>query len=274
LGKSPCKGETEEYRRIMTVKTIFFDIDGTIYDEHMQVPQTTREAIAELKRLGHNVAIATGRAPYMFEDLRKELGIDSYVSLNGQYVVYKGEPIYRNPIDMDSLKSLTLFAEKQDHPIAYMDPSGMTVNVASHVDIETSIGSLKLALPRHDPEYFLNHDIFQAMIFCPVEQEELTYINEFPDLNFIRWHPVCMDVLPKNGSKANGIAQMLDILGVNKSDVYAFGDGLNDIEMLEFVGHGIAMGNARDAVKAAANYVTRNVDDNGIIEGLRMVGLL
>ncbi|KGE16253.1 Cof-type HAD-IIB family hydrolase [Paenibacillus wynnii] len=258
----------------MTIKTIFFDIDGTIYDENMQVAASTREAITELKRLGHNVAIATGRAPYMFENLRKEFEIDSYVSLNGQCVVYKGKTIYRNPIAMDSLKSLTLFAEKHDHPIAYMDPNGMKVNVASHVDIETSIGSLKLALPQHDPEYFLNHDIYQAMIFCPVDRVEAMYVNEYPELNFIRWHPVCMDVLPGNGSKANGIAQMMNILGVKKSDVYAFGDGLNDIEMLGFVGHGIAMGNARDEVKAAATYVTRNVDDNGIIEGLRMVGLL
>ena len=63
-------------------------------------------------------------------------------------------------------------------------------------------------------------------------------------------------------------------LGVKKGDIYAFGDGLNDIEMLKFVGHGIAMGNAEHRVKEAAKYVTRNVSENGILEGLRMVGLL
>lgn len=55
------------------------------------MPASTKEAIAELQRLGHHVAIATGRASYMFEDLREELGIDSYVSLNGQYVVFEGK---------------------------------------------------------------------------------------------------------------------------------------------------------------------------------------
>lgn len=67
---------------------------------------------------------------------------------------------------------------------------------------------------------------------------------------------------------------MLEILGVDKEDVYAFGDGLNDVEMLSYVGYGIAMGNAEDEVKAAASYVTKHVSEGGIYEGLKMVGLL
>ncbi|MEC0172016.1 Cof-type HAD-IIB family hydrolase [Paenibacillus graminis] len=257
----------------MTLKTIFFDIDGTIYDEEKRIPASTKEAIAELKRRGHNVAIATGRAAYMFEDLRKELDIQSYVSLNGQYVVYEGEVIYRNPLDTPSLQELTLFAQKNDHPVGYIDAAGMKVNVAEHEYIKTSIGSLKLAFPTHDAEYFLQHEIYQALIFCRQKEQDL-YAETYPHLNFIRWHPLCMDVLPGNGSKAGGIQHLMTILGVQKEDVYAFGDGLNDLEMLGFVGHGIAMGNAEEEVKAAASYVTKHVSENGIYEGLRMVGLL
>ncbi|MBW4081103.1 Cof-type HAD-IIB family hydrolase [Paenibacillus sp. S150] len=257
----------------MTQKTIFFDIDGTIYDEAKKIPASAKEAIAELKSRGHNVAIATGRAAYMFEDLREELGIDSYVSLNGQYVVFKGREIYCNPLDTQSLQKLTLFAEKNDHPVAYIDAVGMTVNVAEHEYIKTSIGSLKLAFPTHDAGYFLQHEIYQALIFCPQEDQGL-YSEAYPHLNFVRWHKLCMDVLPGNGSKAGGIQQMMKILGVPREDIYAFGDGLNDLEMLSFVGHGIAMGNAEDEVKAAAAYVTKHVSENGILEGLKMVGLL
>ncbi|OKP89327.1 phosphatase [Paenibacillus sp. P3E] len=257
----------------MTKKTIFFDIDGTIYDEEKNIPASTKEAIAELKRQGHHVAIATGRAAYMFEDLREELDIHSYVSLNGQYVVFEGEVIYRNPLDTSSLQALTLFAEKNDHPVAYIDAVGMKVNVAEHEYIRTSIGSLKLAFPTHDAEYFLQHEIYQALIFCP-EENQLLYEETYPQFHFIRWHPLCMDVLPGNGSKAGGIAQMMKSLGARKEDIYAFGDGLNDLEMLGFVGHGIAMGNAEDEVKTVARYVTKPVSENGILEGLRMVGLL
>lgn len=257
----------------MTKKTIFFDIDGTLYDEDKQVPASTKEAIAELKRRGHNVAIATGRAAYMFGDLREELGIDSFVSLNGQYVVFEGKVIYRNPLDTPSLQEITLFAEKNDHPVAYIDALDMKVNVAEHEYIQTSVGSLKLAFPTHDAAYYLQNEIYQAMIFCPPESQAM-YAESYPELKFVRWHPVCMDVLPGNGSKAHGIAQMMKHLGVEKDDIYAFGDGLNDIEMLGFVGHGIAMGNAEDEVKAVAPYVTRHVGDNGILEGLKLVGLL
>ncbi|MNC12336.1 putative bifunctional phosphatase/peptidyl-prolyl cis-trans isomerase [compost metagenome] len=263
----------KENGEAMSPKTIFFDIDGTIYDEDKRIPASTKEAIAELKKRGHHVAIATGRAAYMFGDLREELDIHSYVSLNGQYVVYEGEVIYRNPLDTPSLKELTLAAEKNDHPVAYIDALGMKVNVAEHEYIRTSIGSLKLAFPAHDPEYFLQHEIYQALIFCR-QKEQAQYAEAYPQLHFIRWHPLCMDVLPGNGSKAGGIQQMMSILGVQKEDVYAFGDGLNDLEMLGFVGHGVAMGNAEEEVKAAASYVTKHVSENGIYEGLRMVGLL
>lgn len=90
----------------------------------------------------------------MFKELREELGIDSFVSLNGQYVVYKGEVIYTNRLETEVLKELTLFADKNDHPVAYIDATDMKVNTAEHVNIVTSIGSLKLAFPTYDAEYF------------------------------------------------------------------------------------------------------------------------
>lgn len=254
-------------------KTIFFDIDGTIYDEDKNIPASAKEAIAELKRRGHTVAIATGRADYMFEELREELDINSYVSLNGQYVVHERTVVYSNPLDQSILKELTLFAEKLDHPVAYTDPAGMKVNVAEHEYIKTSIGSLKLVFPTHDAEYYLKNETHQALIFCPQESQAL-YEERYPELKFIRWHPLCMDVLPGNGSKANGIAQMLKVLGVEKEEVVAFGDGLNDVEMLGYVGYGIAMGNGEAEAKAAAAYVTKHVSEDGVFEGLKLVGLL
>jgi hydroxymethylpyrimidine pyrophosphatase-like HAD family hydrolase len=67
---------------------------------------------------------------------------------------------------------------------------------------------------------------------------------------------------------------MIEKLGFDKKDVYAFGDGLNDIEMLEFVGNGVAMGNAEEVVKEVANLVTKDVAEDGILHGLELVGLL
>src|SRR3954447_7714531 len=99
---------------------IFFDIDGTLLNHDKKFPLSTKESIFKLKELGHEVAIATGRAPFMFEDLRQELGIDTFVSYNGQYVVLRGEELYRNPLKVSSLEKLTEAALHNDHPVVYM----------------------------------------------------------------------------------------------------------------------------------------------------------
>ena len=80
------------------MKIVFFDIDGTLLDHEKKLPASTKEAIKQLQDSGVFVAIATGRAPFMFESLREELGIDTFVSFNGQYVVFEGKVVYKNPL--------------------------------------------------------------------------------------------------------------------------------------------------------------------------------
>ncbi|MCM3728163.1 Cof-type HAD-IIB family hydrolase [Neobacillus cucumis] len=252
---------------------VFFDIDGTLLDHNKQLPSSTKHAIQALKREGHDVAIATGRAPFLFENLREELEIDSFVSFNGQYVVLGGEVIYKNPLNTKALDSLTKFANKYNHPLVYMGHEIMKANSQYHPHIDVSIGTLGVSHPGYDPHYFVDREIFQALLFCP-DEEEAQYRDGLKDLNFIRWHQFSMDVLPLGGSKAQGIEKAIEKLGYTKEQVYAFGDYLNDIEMLQFVGNGVAMGNAPDLVKNVAKYVTKDVSDNGIAHGLKLVGLL
>jgi hydroxymethylpyrimidine pyrophosphatase-like HAD family hydrolase len=115
--------------------------------------------------------------------------------------------------------------------------------------------------------------MYQTLLFCP-EGEEQQYEEEFHDFDFIRWHPVSVDVLPKGGSKAKGIEKIVQKLGFPEDRQFAFGDGLNDIEMLMSVKNSVAMGNAEEVVKSAAKHVTKSVEDDGILHGLQMVGLL
>src|SRR5699024_11645227 len=94
---------------------------------------------------------------------------------------------------------------------------------------------------------------------------ETYYKNEFPAFNFVRWHDYSVDVLPKGSSKAVGIEKLLEALTLEKSNAYAFGDGLNDREVLSFISNSVAMGNAVDAVKNYAKYGTKDVDDDGVV---------
>ncbi len=252
---------------------VFFDIDGTLLNEDKELPLSTKRAVKSLKKAGHEVAIATGRAPYFFKDLLEELQIESYVCFNGQLVVYKGETIYRNSLDAEELDRLESFASKQEHPLVFMSEDGFQANAKDHPHIQESIETLKIDLPGHDPDFYKYQELCQCLLFC-TEDEEQEYRRQFTKLRFVRWHPLSTDILPHDGSKANGIQQFIEKAGVSKDQVYAFGDQLNDMEMLAFAKHGVAMGNAPDVVKEKANYVTKHVNDDGIEHGLKMVGLL
>ncbi|MGJ7911691.1 Cof-type HAD-IIB family hydrolase [Neobacillus sp. LXY-1] len=253
---------------------IFFDIDGTLLTHDKELPPLTKESIFKLKRFGHEVAIATGRAPFMFEDLRKELDIHTFVSYNGQYVVLNGEVLSTNPLNSPSLEKLTETALQNNHPVVYMDHKDMKANVPEHTYIAESISTLKIEhFPTFDPNYYKDRDLYQTLLFCQVGEEK-QYEEMFQDFDFVRWHPLSVDVIPKGGSKAKGIEQIVNKLSIPDDRHYAFGDGLNDIEMLTTVKNSVAMGNAVDQVKKVAKFVTRSVEENGITHGLQMVGLL
>ncbi|AGE21533.1 Cof-type HAD-IIB family hydrolase [Geobacillus zalihae] len=254
-------------------KIVFFDIDGTLLDEQKQLPLSTIEAVRRLKQSGVYVAIATGRAPFMFEHVRKQLGIDSFVSFNGQYVVFEGNVLYKQPLRREKIRALTEEAHKNGHPLVFMDAEKMRASISDHPHIHVSMASLKFAHPPVDPLYYENKDIYQALLFCRAEEEE-PYVRNYPEFRFVRWHDVSTDVLPAGGSKAEGIRMMIEKLGIDKKDVYAFGDGLNDIEMLSFVGTGVAMGNAHEEVKRVADFVTKPVDKEGIWYGLKQLQLI
>ncbi|MBO8155416.1 MAG: Cof-type HAD-IIB family hydrolase [Bacillaceae bacterium] len=253
-------------------RIVFFDIDGTLLDEHKEIPEETIEAVHDLKDKGVLVAIATGRAPFMYDHIRKRLGIDSFISFNGQLVVLNGKVIFEEPLPKNELESLWFHAKKRNHPMVYLDETTMTASEPNHPFIAESIGSLKLPYPKIDPNYFKKKPVYQALIFCE-DHEEKTYFSH-DSFRFVRWHQYSTDVLPAKGSKARGIQKMLEYLGIDKENSFAFGDGLNDMEMLEFVGTGVAMGNGHPTVKKVADVVTDHVSKSGIVKGLKIVGLL
>ena len=224
-------------------KIVFFDIDGTLLDHDKNLPSSTKEAITMLKENGVFVAIATGRAPFMFESLRKELEIDSFVSFNGQYVVFENEPIYQNPLNPIKIEELFLKAKEKEHPLVFMNQQTMKSSVKHHEHIDTSLGGLKFAHPDHDDQFYVDRDLYQTLLFCEEGEEEF-YREYYPEFTFIRWHPYSVDILPAGGSKAEGINKVIGRLGFKPEDVFAFGDGLNDFEMLKAAGTGVAMGNS------------------------------
>ncbi|KIL44721.1 Cof-type HAD-IIB family hydrolase [Jeotgalibacillus soli] len=252
-------------------RIVFFDIDGTLLDSNKLLPESTKTAINSLKESGAYVAIATGRAPFMFKELREELGISTFVSFNGQYVVLEGEVIKENKLSAEKLKELVMTGDRQGHPFIHMSSEEMKANAKQHPLILESFASLHFEHPPYDPNYYKHHKILQSLLFCE-EKDEDQYVKQFPEFDFVRWHRYSTDVLPRGGSKANGIREIVNQLGFSMEEVVAFGDGPNDKEMLTEVGTGVVMGNASDEIKKCGAFVTAHVDENGVEKGLKRLG--
>ncbi|WP_366249468.1 Cof-type HAD-IIB family hydrolase [Terribacillus aidingensis] len=257
----------------MEKRIVFLDIDGTILNTKGEIPQATKEAVQALKENGHYVAIATGRAPFMFEEIRKELGINSFVSYNGQYVVFEDEVIYRNPIKREHLLHLYDEASEKEHAMVFMGDTIMKASETDNEFVRDSLASLGFTYPEIDKDYFHHEPIYQALLFCEADDQE-EYSSHHNHVRFIRWHPLSCDVLPGDGSKKIGVMKLLEAADLSVELSYACGDGLNDLEMIEFAGTGIVMGNAVPELKELADIQTAHVDEDGLALGLKEAGLI
>ena len=94
-------------------------------------------------------------------------------------------------------------------------------------------------------------------------------MQALPECEATRWNPLFTDVVPVGGNKSNGMEKILAYFGISREETMAFGDGGNDIPMLEYAGIGVAMGNASEEVQRHADFVTSGVDDEGIVHALK-----
>ncbi|WP_028274830.1 Cof-type HAD-IIB family hydrolase [Atopococcus tabaci] len=259
----------------MTNKLIFFDIDGTLLTDDNQILNSTKEAIATLRERGHEVAIATGRNALMARDIIEELEMDNYVVCNGAAAFYHGRQVYINPLDKEDFERLLLVADAQGHPIVY-ETAEQLKRRHKEVDsrLEEGMSAVGFQVPESDFSFHERHDLTQALVFYDEKDKGDYEEGQFPHFRFIRWHETGVDILPKDGSKAATIMKIATAKGYQPEDVVAFGDGLNDYEMISKVGLGIAMGNAVDAVKAEADYVTKTNNKHGIALALQELNLL
>jgi Cof subfamily protein (haloacid dehalogenase superfamily) len=171
------------------------------------------------------------------------------------------------------LHDLASLAKSKGHGLAYSNHQMFKVNEYNHPHIIPCYESLKLGYPSVEPEFYKHSPIHQVQLYCERKDAQL-YVERYSDHTFINWGDYASDVLPKGSSKAVGVQKILEKLGIQKENSYAFGDGTNDFEMLAYVGTGIAMGNAVPELKDVADYVTTSCSENGILDGLINLGLL
>ncbi len=255
------------------IKAAFFDVDGTLLSHKTkQVPPSARAALQKLKDAGIPCIVATGRQISEMEKLPiADIAFDGYLTLNGQLMLDGNKRIvFSKPITGHVKEFLLRQFEEHAFPALLVEESYTYLNyVTDHVAaVQEAISS---QIPPLDT--YRGGEIYQVCAYLrPEEEYHLEPIAG--DCVITRWHFGGMDVVAKGGGKVSGIQEYLEAAGMSPSEIIAFGDGENDIEMLRFAGIGVAMGNAVEGAKAAADYVTVDIDDDGIEKALKHFGLI
>ena len=251
---------------------IFFDIDGTLATGKT-VPESAKKAVNKLRKNGDLVFLCTGRNINYVRSNFSEYA-DGFICNNGRLAWFNGEVIFDAPIGHETRKTIT---ERLDEAEAAYVFYGKTHGFWDGPD-----GLYDLLSAGFDPGYlirgfdenvdeFYNFDIFfyDSDHYERIRQglEGLCIFNPHGP------HPSA-DVTVIGTDKGDAIRAVADKLNVDIADTYAFGDGINDIFMMKAAGHGIAMGNALDSCKEAADYITSHIDDDGIYNGLKHYKLI
>ncbi len=255
------------------IKAVFFDLDGTLLSHtNGEIPENTKISLKALREKGIGVFLATGRHILEIDRLvGDQLKFDGYITLNGQLCLDEEKKIVSgSPIGGEDLNSLlTVFWEKEI-PTMLIEQKSMYINF---VNEEVTLAQKAISTPLPKLGTYQGEKIYQVIVYDAGERVE-KIVAQLTDCKMSRWNQYAVDIISKTGGKVAGIQYFLDLLNIRQDEIAAFGDGENDIAMLEFAHIGIAMGNAEEEVKNKADYVTTHIDRDGIANGLKYLGLI
>lgn len=245
----------------MEKKYFFFDIDGTLTDNATkQIVPSAVQAIQKLQEAGHFVSIATGRAYYKAEPFRAKHGFANMVCNGGHGIFYQGKLQENRPLDYE--KSLAIYRQALElgYGVLVALDDSKKVYANSHLFYD-QVGERKEPTTYIIDEEFnpsKEPDIYKMYISIPKEEEyRLTLKDTVGNLRFV---PDYLMFQPD--AKKEGILRMLQYAAGKPKDVIVFGDDYNDLCMFDDQFYCVAMGNACDALKEKADYVTtKNVED-------------
>ncbi len=251
---------------------VFFDLDGTLLNDQSTISEEVAQAVRQLKANGFEPVIASGRTHIEIIDIMKIAGIESAVLMNGQFVLFKGKPLIAKEIEKSLIEDLSNHVRNLNHGLALYNDKAIKVVIPSEVAVKT-YDYISSPVPETREDFHHHHPVYMGLIMSESGKDD-SYAQAFPQLRFIRNAPYSIDVIHEGVSKAVGIKELLTALGQENVETYAFGDGLNDLEMLQVVDHPIAMGNAIPQLKEIAHYVTSDHTADGIVKGLKHYHLI
>lgn len=278
----------------MQHRAVFLDVDGTLVDDWGRVPDSARAAVRAARDRGHLVFLCTGRSLIGLWPEILDVGFDGLVAAAGGYVELAGTVLAHHAVPVDQVRRVVAFFE--DHGVEYMLESNdglfgspgvrarLRQTILGAVTDEDILAELERGLLGFADSIVVDRDP------ATVHVNKVSFLHSEVTLEEIRAEfSDTFDVIPatvplfgpnsgelslRGVHKAAGIQVLIDHLGIPREATVAFGDGFNDLEMLQFAGVGVAMGQAPQAVKDVADQVTGRPDQDGIHAGFLRLGLI
>lgn len=267
----------------MNKKLIFFDIDGTLLDgETRTVPQSTVKAIREARENGHLTFINSGRTIINIGKIFRDIGFDGYVCGCGTQIWLHGENLHHVSISLEKCREI-VDKLREFRIVAFFESEEA---VSFDMDSEVDKNWLASEVPKFQKdgcnvEFFANpiEKTVKAFdkFYCVLKegskrQEFLEYIEK--DFTWIPHGENHIEVIPKGCSKATGISFLCDYFHTSFENCYAIGDSENDMEMLQAVKYGIAMGECSPKILPFCSFQTKKVREDGIYHALKHYNLI
>lgn len=247
-------------------RIISFDLDQTLLDHaSYTIPESALKALDTLRENAY-IVLATGRDMdnYYSRQYKEEIKPDAIIHLNGTKITVGEELIYEHIMEESLLRRLFSFADKNGYSV------GVTIGDEDYYLHPEEV--LKTDIMRwgesgrkfRNPWELLNGQV-RTLAYIGGEEGVRDIEKNFPELKLPMFAgKTGADIVEKVASKANGLIRLCEYFDIPLSETVAFGDSMNDYEILKEAGLGIAMGNAIDELKEIADYVTDDIGSDGI----------
>ena len=262
------------------MKAIALDLDGTLLTSEKKISQATKETIQVAKDLGIKIVLCTGRPLkgilHYLEELELLDDSDFSITYNGGLIQENksGNVHYQKTLSKEEVSHIYQEAYAVGLPINMIDldyayettyPAGVQSYYPQIMEI--------LSFLKRNPDDFEEGHRFNKAVIC-TDQELLDQRTKnlpaefFASYTTVKSRPILLEVLPKGVSKGDALVRLADLLGIDIDEIMACGDEENDLSMIEAAGFGVAMGNAIDSVKEAADYITTSNDQDGVAQAI------
>ncbi len=259
----------------MAYEILVLDIDGTLTNSQKKISSGTLNAVLKTQMRGHKVVLASGRPTPGILNVAEQIKLSEYdgyiLSYNGAKIIrYKtNEIIYQKVLPRDIIPELYAAAIANEVGIlSYENDTVITgTDIDEYMEKEARLNGISIRKVEDFPNY-ITFDVNKCLMTgagSHLEKVEQIMKDKFGDrLNIYRSEPYFLELMPKNIDKAYSLGKLLEHLGLSKDQMISCGDGFNDVSMIQYAGMGVAMANAQEVVKNAADYITLSNDEDGV----------